>query len=295
MFQEKLYEAIREKQNPTVLGLDPKIDYVPKSIIEKASTKIQAIDIFNRSLIDGLSDLIPAIKCQSAYYEQLGPVGALLLQKTMAYAKEKGMLVILDCKRNDIGSTASAYANAYLTDDFYLADAITVNGYLGSDGIEPFLKACSKYGKGIYILVKTSNPSSGELQDLKLEGGQRVYEKMAELVQNWGSELIGKYGFSSVGAVVGATYKEQLTNLRKSMSHTPFLVPGYGAQGGSASDVSKSFTSNGNGAIINSSRGLMCAYKKHQLPHEEYIKAARIEAKQMKHALNQYITWGETK
>ncbi len=293
MFQDNLYEAIKKKQNPTVLGLDPKIDYVPKSIISKTKSDVEAIEIFNRSLIDGLSDLIPAVKCQSAYYEQLGPDGALLLQKTMAYAKENGMLVILDCKRNDIGSTADAYANAYLTDDFYIADAITVNGYLGSDGIKPFLSACKEYGKGIYILVKTSNPSSGELQDLRLESGQRVYEKMAELVENWGSGLIGKYGFSSVGAVVGATYPEQLIELRKTMSHTPFLVPGYGAQGGKAKDVAKSFNKQGNGAIINSSRGLMCAYKKHQLLHEEFIKAARIEATQMKQALNQYITWEE--
>jgi len=288
-FQEKLYEKILEYDNPTVMGLDPLIDYVPKSLREKYKDDNKAILHFNKSLIDNLKDIIPVVKCQSAYYELLGPEGAYVLAKTMEYAKKSNMLVILDCKRNDIGSTASAYANAYLNNGIYNADCITVNGYLGSDGIDPFIEKCERLEKGIYILVKTSNKSSFELQDLKLENGKYVYEQMAELVSKWGQSTIGKYGYSSIGAVIGATYPKQLEQLRKKMKHTIFLVPGYGAQGGDASDVKYAFDENGNGALINSSRGIMLAWKKHGMEHEDYIKAAIAEALKMKKSLNKYI------
>ncbi len=289
IFQEKLYEKIKEFNNPSVVGLDPLIEYVPKSIINKFNNDSEAILCFNKCLIDNLKDIIPVVKCQSAYYELLGPKGAIVLTKTMEYAKKNGMLVILDCKRNDIGSTANAYANAYLNNGAYNADCITVNGYLGSDGIAPFVDKCEKFGKGIYILVKTSNKSSFELQDLKLENGNYVYEQMASLVSKWGESTIGKYGYSSVGAVVGATYPKQLKQLREKMKHTIFLVPGYGAQGGDASDVKYAFDKNGNGALINSSRGIMCAWKKRGYDHEKYIEAAIIEANEMKNKLNKYI------
>lgn len=291
MFADRLYEKVLEFKNPTVLGLDPLYDYVPKSIRNSFVSECDAVYEYNKKMIDSLHEIIGIVKCQSAYYELLGPEGALLLKKTMDYAKSKQMIVILDCKRNDIGSTAEAYAEAYLGNGQYQADCITVNGYLGSDGITPFVKKCIEYGKGIYILVKTSNQSSFELQDLTLESGRMVYEQMAELVSAWGKSVIGRYGYSSVGAVVGATYPKQLESLRKSMTHIPFLVPGYGAQGGSAFDVKSAFDSNGNGAVINSSRGLLLAYKKQGMDHEQFDKAAIKEALLMKEQLNQHIVW----
>jgi len=289
MFADKLYEKIIEYSNPTVLGLDPRIEYVPDSIKEQYLNDTDAIYHFNKELIDNLHAIIPAVKCQSAYYELLGPEGGYVLQKTMNYAKSKGMIVILDCKRNDIGSTAEAYANAYLNNGIYNADAITINGYLGSDGIIPFVNKCIELGKGIYILVKTSNSSSYELQDMKLENGLKVYEHMANLVSKWGESVIGKYGYSSVGAVIGATHPKQLSTLRKTMKHSIFLVPGYGAQGGGVLDVKDAFDEYGNGAIINSSRGIMCAYKKYNLDKEQFIKAAILEALDMKKQFNKYI------
>lgn len=289
MFADMLYEKIERMQNPTVLGLDPLIDYVPASIRNTADGDDQAILVFNKKLIDTLCDIIPAVKFQSAYYELLGPEGAFCLQKSMIYAKFKGMVVILDAKRNDIGSTASAYAKAYLAEKHYTADAITVNGYLGTDGIKPFIEMCRENGKGIFILVKTSNPSSGELQDLRLLDGMTVYEKMAELVAGWGSDIIGSCGYSSVGAVVGATYPYELGRLRELMPKAMLLVPGYGAQGGSADDVKCGFDSKGNGAIVNSSRGLMCAWKSGKFSgvysHEDFCEAARNEAILMKTSL----------
>ena len=199
------------------------------------------------------------------------------------------MMVILDGKRNDIGSTARAYAEAYLSPDGYDADALTVNAYLGTDGIQPFLELCEKYDKGIFILVKTSNPSSGEFQDLRLESGETIYERMADMVKRWGRSLIGEYGYSSVGAVVGATYPDELKALRERMGETPFLIPGYGAQGGGAADVIHGFDKNGIGSLVNSSRGLMCAWKNGKYPgrfsQENFCEAARFEAVEMRNSL----------
>lgn len=289
MFADTLYEKIEKTGNPTVMGLDPRIEYVPDSI-RKSTDDSDAILQFNLRLLESLCDIVPAVKFQSAYYELLGPSGAITLQKSMAYAKSLGMVVILDAKRNDIGSTAKAYAETYLGDRHYQVDAITVNGYLGSDGIIPFTEFCRNKGKGIFILVKTSNQSSGELQDQKLEGGMTVFEKMAMLVNSWGSEIVGKHGYSSVGAVVGATYPEELSKLRGIMPKAMLLVPGYGAQGGQADDVKYGFDVNGNGAIVNSSRGLMCAWKAEKFSgnytHEDFCAAARAEAILMKKSLN---------
>ena len=290
MFADLLYEKIEKMGNPTVMGLDPRIEFVPDSIRVAAGNDADAVLIFNLKLIDALCDIVPAVKFQSAYYELLGPAGAKTLQKSMAYAKSKGMVVVLDAKRNDIGSTAKAYAEAYLGDHHYSADALTVNGYLGTDGIKPFAEICKSNGKGIFILVKTSNPSSGELQDLKLENGYSVFEKMAQLVNVWGADNIGKHGYSSIGAVVGATYPEELRMLRKMMPAAMLLIPGYGAQGGGAEDVKNGFDDNGNGAIVNSSRGLMCAWKAAKFNgkyiHDQFCEAAHEEALQMKTAFN---------
>jgi orotidine-5'-phosphate decarboxylase len=200
------------------------------------------------------------------------------------------MFVITDGKRNDIGTTMEAYATAHLgtTDvageavDAFGADALTVNGYLGTDGIKPLVNICKEKDKGIFVLVKTSNPSSGELQDLQLVNGASVYEQMGKMCERWGEELPGKYGYSGVGAVVGATYPEQLAEMRKKAPHTFFLVPGYGAQGGGANDAKNAFDNNGRGAIINSSRGIMCAWKKQGLTEDDFAAAARQEALRMK-------------
>ena len=295
---DRLIENIVKMQNPTVAGLDPKLDYVPESIKTKCFEKYgktlegaaAALFEFNKALIDALYDIVPAVKPQAAYYEMYGWQGVKALCDTIAYAKSKGMFVITDGKRNDIGTTMEAYATAHLghTDvagesiDAFGADALTVNGYLGTDGIKPFAKICDSDDKGIFVLVKTSNPSSGELQDMKLETNESVYEHMGKMCEGWGEDLMGKHGYSAVGAVVGATYPEQLGEMRTKLPHTFFLVPGYGAQGGGADDVKNAFDENGLGAIINSSRGIMCAWKKQGLTEDDFAVAARKEAERMR-------------
>ena len=295
---DRLIENIIEKQNPTVAGLDPKLDYVPASVKDACFAKYgktlegaaAALLAFNKAIIDQICDIVPAIKPQAAYYEMYGWQGVKALAETIAYAKEKGMFVITDGKRNDIGTTMEAYAAAHLgtTDvageaiDAFGADALTVNGYLGTDGIKPLANICKEKDKGIFVLVKTSNPSSGELQDLQLISGVSVYEQMGKMCERWGEELPGKYGYSGVGAVVGATYPEQLAEMREKAPHTFFLVPGYGAQGGGANDAKNAFDKNGLGAIINSSRGIMCAWKKQGLSEDDFAIAARNEALRMK-------------
>ncbi|MBR6725932.1 MAG: orotidine-5'-phosphate decarboxylase [Clostridia bacterium] len=257
---DKLYELIAQKNNPTVMGLDPKLEYIPEKFREGKSVSESLFD-FNRALIDATADLIPAIKPQSAYYELYGLEGLLALDKTIRYAKQAGIYVILDAKRGDIGSTASAYAEGHLGEGGAGADCITVNPYLGSDGIVPFIDAAKKYDKALFSLVKTSNPSSSEFQD-RLIDGKPLYRIVGEATEKWGEDNIGEYGYSRVGAVIGATHPEQLAELRAAMPHTFFLVPGYGAQGGTAADVAFAFRqSDKSGAIVNSSRALMCAYK----------------------------------
>lgn len=302
---DRLIENIVKTQNPSVVGLDPKLEYVPNYIIEKKIEKhgktlkaaAKAILEFNKCIIDEIHDICPAIKPQAAYYEMYGYEGVKTLYKTIAYAQEKGMFVMTDGKRNDIGATMDAYATAHLgfTDvcgeeiAAFGADALTVNGYLGTDGIAPLLEKCKAYDKGIFVLVKTSNKSSGELQDLKI-GDKTVYATMGDMCEKWGGEVMGKYGYSGVGAVVGATYPEQLAEMRAALPHTFFLVPGYGAQGGGAEGVAKGFDGNGLGAIVNSSRGVMCAYKKEENCDErDFAKAARREVIRMKEDIISYL------
>ena len=295
---DRLIEGIARLQNPTVAGLDPKLDYVPASIKQACFDKYgktlegaaAALLEFNKAIIDNICDIVPAIKPQAAYYEMYGWQGVRALAETIAYAKSKGMFVITDGKRNDIGTTMEAYATAHLgvTEadgellEAFGADALTVNGYLGTDGIKPLTAVCRERDKGIFVLVKTSNPSSGELQDMKLENGATVYEQMGRMCESWGEELPGKYGYSGVGAVVGATYPEQLAEMRAKAPHTFFLVPGYGAQGGGAQDAKNAFDARGLGAVINSSRGIMCAWKKQGLGEDDFAQAARTEALRMK-------------
>jgi orotidine-5'-phosphate decarboxylase len=298
-FADRLTQRIQETRNPTVMGLDPMLDYVPASILDyfrhecddAAMASGLALYEFNRRLIEAVADIVPAIKPQTAYYEQYGTPGVTALRQTIQYARKNGLLVIVDGKRNDIGSTAEAYARAYLDGTTLIdgnnaavfeADALTVNGYLGSDGIAPFMRACQDRGRGIFILVRTSNASAGDLQDLILSDGRPVYEAMAGKVAEWGEPLTGSSGYSSVGAVVGATWPLQAARLRKLMPHTFILVPGYGAQGATANDAANSFGPNGGGAIVNASRSLMLAWKKHQMDHESFDLAARREALLMK-------------
>ncbi|MEE1282313.1 MAG: orotidine-5'-phosphate decarboxylase [Acutalibacteraceae bacterium] len=299
---DRLIEKIVEMQNPTVAGLDPKLAFIPDFIKEEAYAKYgktlegaaEALLVYNKALIDALCDIVPAVKPQAAYYEMYGWQGVKALAETIEYAKSKGMFVITDGKRNDIGTTMEAYATAHLglTDiegesvTAFGADALTVNGYLGSDGINPVINVSKNMDTGMFVLVKTSNPSSGELQNLNLESDETIYLHMGNLCEQWGSELMGNYGYSGVGAVVGATYPEQLTELRKALPHTFFLVPGYGAQGGTADDIAGAFDSNGLGAIVNSSRGIMCAWQKEEnCKPEDFAQAARREAEKMKKLL----------
>ena len=301
MSLDRLIRAIEEKNNPTVAGLDPRLEYIPGFIKEEAYARFgqtlegaaAAIRRYNRRLIDALCDIVPAVKPQCAYYEMFGWQGVKVLHDTISYARQKGMFVITDGKRNDIGSTVEAYAAAHLgtigvgeaTHTPFGGDALTVNGYLGSDGIRPLLKVCEQEDKGIFVLVKTSNPSSGELQD-RLIDGRPVYEIMGEMAEDWGKEQRGEFGYSSVGAVVGATYPEQLKELRQKLPHTFFLVPGYGAQGGGATDVAGAFDAQGRGAVINSSRAILCAYQKEGCAEDDFAAAARREAERMRDEIN---------
>jgi orotidine-5'-phosphate decarboxylase len=273
---DELIDRIIKKKNPCIVGLDPRMDLIPESII-KDETAFQnpyeavreTIKGFNKSIIESIKEIVPAVKPQIAFYEQYGSEGVKAYEWTVKFAQENGLLVIGDAKRNDIGTTAKAYAYGHLgrvsfpnktSNPSYNVDMMTVNGYLGSDGIKPFIEACKEFQKGIFVLVKTSNPSSGELQDKKVSDGSTVYETMASMVARLGEELKGDRGYSSIGAVVGATYPKEADKLRNIMPSNIFLVPGYGAQGGTADDVIPCFNKDGYGAIVNSSRGIIYAY-----------------------------------
>lgn len=301
---DKLIQAIKAKDyNPTVVGLDPKLDYIPKYILDKYITDkdpyvgaARALFEFNKALIDSLCDIVPAVKPQSAYYEMYGIEGLVCLKRTIEYAQSKGMYVILDVKRGDIGATAEAYSCAYIGKTViggkeyrsFTPDSLTVNPYLGTDGLIPFVKDAEENGKSLFVLVKTSNPSGGELQDLVVDG-EHIYEKAAAIVRGLGESSIGEYGYSRVGAVVGATYPQQLKELREKMPNTFFLVPGYGAQGGKAEDVALAFDKNRLGAVVNSSRKIMCAYKKGGWKEEQFGEAARAEAVRMRDDILKYL------
>ena len=298
---DRLINKIKETNNPTVIGLDPRYELLPKCVLEKYPNTMEgvseAIIEYNKALIDETCDVIPAVKPQIAFYEMFGIPGMKAFEETCKYAKQKGMIVIADIKRGDIGSTAQGYSNAYLgktkigekEESIFDVDFVTVNPYMGTDCVKPFIEDCKKYGKGIFILVKTSNPSSGELQDVKLENGEEVYVKVAKLVEEWGKDLRGENGYSSIAAVVGATYPKQLKEIREIAPHTYFLIPGYGAQGGKAEDIALGFDKNGLGGIVNASRSLMCAYKselwKDKFAEKDYAKATRAEALRMKEEL----------
>lgn len=272
----KLIEKIQKTKAPICVGLDPMLSYIPEHVTKKAFAEFgetlegaaEAIWQFNKEIVDATCDLIPSVKPQIAMYEQFGLPGLAAYDKTVKYCQEKGLIVIGDVKRGDIGSTSAAYATGHLgtiqvgsqTLSGFHTEYITVNPYLGTDGVKPFVDVCNQCDRGIFVLVKTSNPSSGEFQD-RLIDGRPLYELVAEKVVEWGdASMDGAY--SNVGAVVGATYPEMSKVLRKLMPRTYFLVPGYGAQGGTAEDLKYCFNEDGLGAVVNSSRGIIAAYKK---------------------------------
>lgn len=306
MFIDRLIEEIKNKKSPIVVGLDPRFEQIPQRIKNACFSEhgktlkavAEAILEFNKGIIDGVSDIVPAVKPQIAFYEQYGLEGLHAYIETCRYACKKGLLVIGDVKRGDIGTTSQAYSNAHLGSvdvegisyETFAVDAITVNPYLGDDCLKEFVTDIQKRGKGMFVLVKTSNPTSGQLQDLVADG-KRIYEVVAEMVQNWSQKTLGKYGYGSVGAVVGATYPKESKMLREKMPNAYFLVPGYGAQGARAEDIVDCFDENGLGALINSSRGIIFAYRQSEKGYteENFSEAARNEALRMKDEINQAL------
>jgi len=305
---DTLVKKIQATKNPTVVGLDPRLAFIPDQIKEEAYDQwgktpegvAKAFLAFNKAIIDTIYDVVPAIKPQVAMYEQLGSVGIQCYIDTIAYAKSKDMVVIGDIKRSDIASTAESYSNGHIGRvdiegikfEIYKEDFITVNPYLGFDSIEPYMNNCETYDKGLFVLVKTSNPNSGEVQDVKV-GEEFLYTYMGKLVSKWGEAYIGESGYSRIGAVVGATHKEQSIILRAYMPKTYFLVPGYGAQGATAEDLAGCFNKDGLGAIVNSSRGIIAAYTKESYKKmykpSEFAAAARQAALDMKADLNRVL------
>jgi orotidine-5'-phosphate decarboxylase len=266
-FADQLTEAVHRTGSAVCVGLDPRWDNLPESLRSRGATtsgaRADAFTLFCHGVIDVVATLVPIVKIQSAFFEELGPNGLAALAEVISYAEACGLLVIVDGKRNDIGSTAEAYARAYLGREgsAWNADALTVNPYLGDDSLTPFVQTATERGAGIFVLVKTSNPGGGFLQDLDSDG-EPVYRRVGAHVEQLAAASAGECGYGCVGAVVGATYPEQLVELRQAMPHTWFLVPGYGSQGGTAADVAGAFDSRGLGAIVNNSRNLIFAHER---------------------------------
>ena len=283
---DTLIDRIEQTSNPTVVGLDPRLEYLPEVISKCATSNESAADAiteFNCRIIDEIKDVVPAVKIQSAFYELYSYYGVRAMEKTAAYAKKNGLIVMADVKRNDIGSTAEAYAAAYLKSGLY--DYITVNPYPGYDGIKPFTDVCESDGKGIFVLARMSNPSAAQLQNVVGTDGKPLYIRVGELIAEWGQSTVGKYGYSAVGAVVGATNPDEARALRKQFKSVFFLVPGYGAQGGKGRDAAAAFDENGRGAIVNNSRGIIAAYKTDKYKGLPYHKAAMLAALAMREDL----------
>ena len=304
MIIDKLAKRITELNNPTVVGLDPRFENLPEHIRAEAiknygetpKAAAEAFYEFNRVIIDNVCDIVPAVKPQIAFYEQYGADGIDAYQRTINYAKQNGLIVIGDIKRGDIASTASAYSDGHIgrvkvgetSRAIFDEDFITVNPFLGYDAIEPFLKNCAEYDKGLFVLVKTSNASSRDVQDLPVNGAP-LYEEVARLVGEWGKAFIGECGYSSIGAVVGATFPEQIKKIRGIIPHVFFLVPGYGAQGASAVDIMDCFDEKKLGAVVNNSRQIIFAYSnekyKNDFSEKNFGLAARRACLDMKEEL----------
>ncbi len=307
-FADKLVAAIQAKGSAICVGLDPRLSEIPSFLIRAVASEgeysptmlaARVIVAFNKAIIDEVHDLVPVVKPQIAFYEIFGEDGLWAYRETLKYARVKGLLTIADAKRNDIGSTAEAYAQAFLGEvsmfegeefetvmPIFEADSLTVTPYLGWDGVKPFLEEAEKYERGVFALVKTSNRSSGDLQDLVMADGRAVYEIMGHYVDSWGADFVGESGYSLLGAVVGATYPEEAKKLRAIMPQAFFLVPGYGAQGATAADVAPCFNSDGLGALINNSRGIIYAYKNLEgFGEAAFAQAARAAVLEMRSEL----------
>ena len=297
---DKLIENTIRTKNPSVIGLDPDIGKIPAcyKVNAKSNNPFEAVANviyeFNRDVIDTVADLVPAVKPQMAFYEKYGSCGVAAFEKTVAYAKSKGLVVIEDAKRNDIGNTAGAYANGHLgcvelldgsTTPSIDADFLTVTPFLGSESLHPFIEVCKKNNKGIFVLVKTSNTSSGEIQDIVTSNGMTISQSIAKYVSEQADTFTGEYGYSSIGAVVGATYPEEAVSLRRLMQRSYFLVPGYGAQGGGPKDIIPCFNEDGLGAVVNSSRGILYTHmtdaQRATCSREEYLLSVREATKRM--------------
>ena len=297
---DRLIESIIRRKNPTVVGLDPDIGKIPACYKDASQNEdpraavAEVITTFNRDVIDTIADLVPAVKPQMAFYEKYGSFGVAAFEKTVAYAKAKGLVVIEDAKRNDIGNTAKAYADGHLGMVELLdgtkspsvdADFLTVTPFLGSESLSPFVETCVKYDKGVFVLVKTSNPASGEIQDVVTPGGKTISQMIAAYVAEQAEACVGERGYSPIGAVVGATYPGEVAELRRLMPRSYFLVPGYGAQGGGARDILPCFREDGLGAVVNSSRGILYTHMKDReratCSRQEYLAGVKAAAKEM--------------
>ena len=306
MLIDRLISKITALHSPIVVGLDPRLDQIPSYIKEAAFAKhgktsaavAEIFYTFNTAIIDAICDIVPAVKPQVAMYEQFGIHGLDAYFRTIAYAKSKGLIVVGDIKRSDIASTAEAYSNAHIgrvdiegeSVEIAQTDFITVNPYMGCDSIEPFIADCKKYDKGLFILVKTSNKGSADLQDIVTDQGQHIYTHVGKLVENWGADLIGESGYSNIGAVVGATHPLEALRLRQRMPHTFFLVPGYGAQGGNGESLKDLWTKN-YGAIVNNSRGITGAYltEKYKCDERDFAAAGRQAVLDMKADITRFM------
>jgi orotidine-5'-phosphate decarboxylase len=290
-FADRLCAAIDEKDSRVCVGLDPRLERIPSFLCRETASSAGSLLEFNKRIIEAVAAYVVAVKPQVAFYEMYGPAGMEAFAETIRFARQAGLLVIADVKRGDIGSTAAAYARAYLGPSGgegaapFDADAITVNPYLGRDSIEPFLAEASASGKGLFVLVRTSNPSSAQVQDLEV-GGRLLFEHVGQLVKDWGVGLVGARGYSSVGAVVAATFPEQAARLRELLPGVPFLVPGYGAQGGGAEGAARCFDRQGHGAVVNSARGIIFAYEGAEWDERQFAQAAAAAARAMREALN---------
>jgi orotidine-5'-phosphate decarboxylase len=305
-FADQLIRSCTDKESLVVVGIDPRLDLLPAHLVQSALKKhgetlegaAEAFAEFGRRVIDAVAEFAVAVKPQSAFFEMLGPPGTEAFRQVIGHAHQAGLLVIADVKRSDIASTAEAYAQAYLGEVRvgstvsrpWGADAVTVNPYLGSDGLLPFIRCAKQHGRGVFVLVKTSNPSSGELQDL-VGNGRVIYERLGEWVAEHADDLMGSSGYSSLGAVVGATYPEQLARLRELMPRNLFLIPGYGAQGAAAADVKGAFDKHGLGAVVNASRSVIFAWrdKTWSAAHDEtrWTDAVKDAARLMRDELNE--------
>lgn len=292
MYAQRLHAAVRAKQTPALVGLDPRWDQLPRALQERAQQaggsvweiQARAFEGFCLRILDVVAPLVPAVKPQTAFFEDCGPAGVLALQRVIRAARDRGLIVICDGKRGDIGSTAEAYARAYLAgidpdSAPFAADALTINPYLGSDTLIPFVERAAECSGGLYVLVRTSNPGSGELQN-RATAGVQLYQHVASIVESLNTKAIDADGYGSIGAVAGATYPAELAELRQLMPHVPLLIPGYGSQGGTSQDTAAGFDSHGLGAVVNSSRGIIFAYRKGPFanPNEQHWEAAVEQA-----------------